>query len=75
MAKPKCALCKEKSAKMLPRVQNRVGSAEEPGFCSVTCAAIYGLIALNGNEHLCSKTGEWEIEPIACAECMANDEE
>lgn len=49
--KSMCKLCRVKKAKFIEKIQNRQGSARDPMFCSVHCAAVFGCISIAEDEY------------------------
>ena len=67
--KIKCAMCHKKFAKIMPKVQDRVGSYEDAAFCTLECAARWALIHIAYHEHWCKPQNEWVPEMYSCHIC------
>ena len=65
----KCVMCHNRNAMVLSNVQDRHGSVKKAAFCSLACAARWGLIHLNNEMHLCPATNQWVIDMDGCIEC------
>ena len=64
-----CLLCVTKPARKLAKKYSDRKASARKAFCSVACAARYGLIAANDDDiHWCKKTGNWTLEP-ECEGC------
>lgn len=77
--KAKCFMCNEKTAKVMPKVQDRAGSYKNEAFCSMTCAARWALIYMKDEMHeWCEKCKKWFSSAQymnGCPDCKKKEEE
>ena len=73
MAKKLCLTCMHKPARCLPSYQH---VSSEPIFCSVSCAAEFGLEHAEEAREWCEKHQQWfETCYTVCDECDAEADE
>lgn len=63
-----CLNCGKKPAKCLPAVLKET-CCDEPFFCSLRCAAVYGYNQAINIETFCPVHREWHNSDDGCAKC------
>lgn len=69
-----CYLCGKKPAKDLGSKSRYAHAIKEPVFCTMNCAASWGLISVEEmaltNVHWCDTKGKWEhLAEEQCSDC------